>query len=59
MKKFLILPLIALGFMALPACTTVEEDHPHVQSTTTTTEETSVHRPVSSTTTETHAVRSY
>ena len=39
MKKFLILPLIGLGFMALPACTTVEEDHPHVQSTTTTTEE--------------------
>ena len=59
MKTLLILPLIALGFIALPACTTVEEQHPHVQSTTTTTEETTVHHPVSSTTTETHAVRSY
>ena len=58
MKKFLIVPLILAGFMALPACTTVEEDHPHMQSTTTTTEETSVRRPVS-TTTETHAVRTY
>ena len=58
MKIFLIVPLVVAGFMALPACTTVEEDHPHLQSTTTTTEETTVHHPVS-TTTETHAVRTY
>ena len=58
MKKLLIIPLIVVGFMALPACTTVEEDHPHVQSTTTTTEETTIHHPVSATT-ETHSVRTY
>lgn len=58
MKTFLIVPLIVAGFMALPACTTVEETHPRVQSTTTTTEESSVRRPAS-TTTETHAVRTY
>ena len=59
MKTLILSCLATAAFLALSACTTVEERHePTVQSTTTTTEESTVHRPVGATT-ETRTTRSY
>ena len=57
MKTLIISCLAAASFLSFSACTTVEDRHPAV-STTTTTEESTVRHPVSATT-ETHTVRSY
>lgn len=58
MKTLLLSCLATAAFLALSACTTVEDREPSV-STTTTTEESTVRRPSVSATTETRTMRAY
>ena len=58
MKTIVLTCLAIAAVLSFSACTTVEDQHTPVHTSTTTTEETTVHHPVQATT-ETHTTRTY
>ena len=58
MKTIVLTCLATAAVLSFSACTTVEDQHTPLHTSTTTTEETTTRQPVQATT-ETHTTRSY
>ena len=58
MKTLILTGLAIAAVLSFSACTTVEDQHTPLHTSTTTTEETTTHHPVQATT-ETRTLRSY